>query len=61
MGFVFLLCVFGMYIISKIDHAKGVKANGLEIDASMFKTSRAFTAGALLVGGVIVALYSFFW
>ncbi|MFA6245471.1 MAG: sodium/sugar symporter [Mucilaginibacter sp.] len=61
MGFVFLLCVLGMYIISKIDHAKGVKANGLEIDASMFKTSRAFTAGALLVGGIIVALYSFFW
>jgi SSS family solute:Na+ symporter len=61
MGFVFLLCVLGMFIISKIDHAKGVKANGLEIDASMFKTSRAFTAGALLVGGIIVALYSFFW
>ncbi|MBD1385411.1 sodium/sugar symporter [Mucilaginibacter rigui] len=61
MGFVFLLCVLGMYIISKIDHAKGVKAKGLEIDAAMFKTSRAFTAGALLVGGIIVALYSFFW
>lgn len=61
MGFVFLLCVLGMYIISKIDHAKGVKAKGLEIDASMFKTSRAFTAGALIVGGIIVALYSFFW
>lgn len=61
MGFVFLLCVLGMYIISKIDHANGVKAKGLEIDAAMFKTSRAFTAGALLVGGIIVALYSFFW
>jgi len=61
MGFVFLLCVTGMYIISKIDGSRGVKTNGLEIDASMFKTSRAFTAGALLVGGIIVALYSFFW
>jgi SSS family solute:Na+ symporter len=61
MGFVFVLCVIGMYIISKIDQAKGVATNGLEIDASMFKTSRAFTAGALLVGGIIVALYSFFW
>ncbi|MDB5128978.1 sodium/solute symporter [Mucilaginibacter sp.] len=61
MGFVFLLCVIGMYIISKIDAAKGIKTNGLEIDASMFKTSRAFTAGALIVGGIIVALYSFFW
>lgn len=61
MGFVFVLCVIGMVIISKIDQAKGVKTNGLEIDASMFKTSRAFTAGALIVGGIIVALYSFFW
>lgn len=61
MGFVFAVCVIGMIIISKIDQARGVKANGLEIDASMFKTSRAFTAGALIVGGIIVALYSFFW
>ncbi|OOQ57546.1 sodium:solute symporter family transporter [Mucilaginibacter pedocola] len=61
MGFVFALCVIGMYIISKIDQAKGVVANGLEIDSSMFKTNRAFTAGALLVCGIIVALYSFFW
>jgi SSS family solute:Na+ symporter len=61
MGFVFLLCVIGMYIISKIDQNRGVITNGLEIDASMFKTSRAFTAGALLVGGIIVALYSIFW
>jgi SSS family solute:Na+ symporter len=61
MGFVFLLCVLGMWIISKIDLAKGVKPNGLEIDAAMFKPSRAFTAGALIVGGIIVALYSFFW
>jgi SSS family solute:Na+ symporter len=61
MGFVFLICVLGMYIISKIDAARGTVTNGLEIDASMFKTSRAFTAGALIVGGIIVALYSFFW
>ncbi|QXV66298.1 sodium/solute symporter [Mucilaginibacter sp. 21P] len=61
MGFVFVLCVIGMYIISMIDQAKGVKTKGLEVDASMFKTSRAFTAGAIIVGGIIVALYSFFW
>ncbi|MBK0380475.1 sodium/sugar symporter [Mucilaginibacter segetis] len=61
MGFVFILCVVGMIIISKIDQARGIKTQGLEIDASMFKTSRAFTAGAVLVLGIIVALYSFFW
>lgn len=61
MGFVFLLCVIGMWIISTIDNQRGVKPNGLEIEASMFKTSRAFTAGALIVGGIIVALYTIFW
>jgi SSS family solute:Na+ symporter len=61
MGFVFLICVLGMVIISWIENARGDKANGLEIDASMFKTSRAFTAGALIIGGILVALYSIFW
>lgn len=61
MGFVFLICVLGMFIISMIENARGVKTNGLEIDSSMFKTSRAFTAGALILCGIIVALYSIFW
>lgn len=61
MGFVFLICVVGMYIISMIENAKGDKVHGLEVDASMFKTSRTFTIGALLVGGILVALYSIYW
>ncbi|MEO6151470.1 MAG: sodium/sugar symporter [Mucilaginibacter sp.] len=61
MGFVFAFCVIGMYIISKVDEAKGIKTNGLEIEASMFKTSRAFTAGALIICGLLVALYAVFW
>ncbi|RVU00405.1 sodium transporter [Mucilaginibacter limnophilus] len=61
MGFVFIICVIGMYVISKIDIAKGVKTNGLEIESSMFKTNRAFTAGALIIVAALVALYSIFW
>jgi len=61
MGFVFVICVLGMFIISTIENARGVKTKGLEIDSSMFKTSRAFTAGALILCGIIVALYSIFW
>jgi SSS family solute:Na+ symporter len=61
MGFVFVLCVVGMVIISLIENPKGDKSNGLDIDASMFKPSRAFTAGALIIGGILVALYSIFW
>ena len=61
MGFVFVICVLGMYIISKIETAKGVATNGLEIDSSMFKTNKGFLAGALIIGGILVALYSIFW
>jgi SSS family solute:Na+ symporter len=61
MGFVFLICVVGMYIISMIENADGKKVHGLEVDASMFKTSRGFAVGTLIVGGILVALYSMFW
>jgi SSS family solute:Na+ symporter len=61
MGFVFIICIIGMFIISTIETARGVKTNGLEIDASMFKTSRGFLAGAVIITGIVVALYSIFW
>ncbi|MGY4383709.1 SSS family solute:Na+ symporter [Pedobacter sp. UYP24] len=61
MGFVFLICVVSMFIISKMENRKGVNPKGLEIDRGMFKTSPAFAVGALLICGVIVALYSIFW
>ncbi len=61
MGFVFVFCVIGMVIISLLEHARGVKTHGLEIDASMFKPNQTFTAGAVLVLGIVVALYSVFW
>ncbi|MDB5155862.1 MAG: sodium solute transporter, partial [Mucilaginibacter sp.] len=58
MGFVFLICVVGMYIISMIENASGKKVHGLEVDPSMFKTSRGFAIGTLVIGGALVALYS---
>lgn len=61
MGFVFLICVIVMYFISIYENRKGVKPNGLEVDSSMFKTSPSFTVGALIVLGIIVALYSIYW
>ena len=61
MGFVFVFCVIGMVLISLLEHARGVKTHGLEIDASMFKPNQTFTAGAVLVLGIVVALYSVFW
>ncbi len=61
MGFVFILCIIGMSIITNIDQRRGVKSNGLEIDRSMFKTSPAFMAISLLIIGIIAALYTIFW
>lgn len=61
MGFVFVLCVAGMYIISMIDNKRGVQAKGLEIDRGMFKLNPAFTVGVLIIGGILTALYTIFW
>jgi SSS family solute:Na+ symporter len=61
MAIVFILCVIGMYIISTIETRKGAHPHGLEIDAKMFKTSAGFTVGALIIIGLLVALYTAFW
>ncbi|MGO3804861.1 MAG: sodium/sugar symporter [Sphingobacterium sp.] len=61
MVFVFIICIIGMFIISKIDIARGVVPNGLEVDTKMFKPHTGFIAGALLVILITVALYAFYW
>jgi len=61
MGFDFIFCVVGMYIITMIEYKRGIKTNGLEIDAAMFKPSASFTAISLLITGIIAALYTIFW
>ena len=61
MGFVFLICVIGMYLISIYETQRGVKTNGLDVDKSMFKVSPGFTLGSLIIVAVLAALYTFFW
>ena len=61
MGFVFLICVIGMYFISIYENKKGVKPNGLEIDKSMFKVAPGFLAGSIIIIGILAALYTVFW
>ncbi len=62
MGFVFVICVIMMYIISMFETNKlGARPHGLEVDTKMFKTTNSFAVGALIIVGVLVALYSFFW
>jgi SSS family solute:Na+ symporter len=61
MGFVFVICIVGMIIISLADYARGIKTNGLEVDAKMFKPSNGFIVGALVVIGILTALYTLFY
>jgi SSS family solute:Na+ symporter len=61
MGFVFVICVLFMVLISLYDQKRGVKTKGLEIDSSMFKVNSSFLAGSLLIIGILVALYTVFW
>jgi SSS family solute:Na+ symporter len=61
MGFVFVFCILGMIIISLTENRKSANPKGLEIDSTMFKTTTSFAAGALLIVGVLIALYSVFW
>ena len=61
MGFVFIFAVIGMYIISVLDNKRGIVPNGLEVDTKMFRTDSKFAVGALLITGVIVALYTLYW
>lgn len=61
MGFVFVICVLLMVVISLIDHKRGVKVKGLEVDTRMFKVSNSFAVGTMIVCGLLVALYSIFW
>ncbi len=61
MGFVFLICVIGMYFISIYETKKGIQTNGLEVDKTMFKMSPSFTVGMLIIVSVLAALYTVFW
>ena len=61
MGFVFLICVIGMYCISQYETKKGISTNGLEVDQTLFKMSPSFTVGMMVVLAVLAALYTVFW
>jgi SSS family solute:Na+ symporter len=58
MGWVFLICVAVMFALSLILPNEN---KGLEIDASMFKTSKTFAFGATIVILIIIGLYTYFW
>jgi SSS family solute:Na+ symporter len=50
-----------MVVISLADPKSKDNPKAMEVDVESFKTSTAFAVGALLVTGVLAALYIVFW
>lgn len=61
MGYVFLILTALMVLISLADPKSKDNPKALRVDPALFKTSPTFTLGALLVVGVLAALYIVFW
>ena len=61
MGFVFLISVAAMVVISLYETSRGVKTNGLEVDRSMFKTTRSFAIGSMVIMVILTTLYTVYW
>jgi SSS family solute:Na+ symporter len=61
MGFVFVFCVLGMAVINFVENKRGVVSKGLEVDRSMFRVSKGFTVGALIIVGLLITLYTVYW
>ncbi len=61
MGFVFIICMLVMYLISIYENRNGIIPNALKVDNSMFRTTPGFAVGALFIIGIIVALYGIYW
>lgn len=61
MGFVFLIVVVLMIVVSLLDPKSKDNPKALEIDADMFKPQGSFAVGAVIVCGIIAGLYLYFW
>ncbi|OOG74913.1 sodium/sugar symporter [Algoriphagus sp. A40] len=61
MGYVFLVLAGLMIVISLIEGKGKDHPKSIEINAELFKTSTGFKIGAILISGIIAALYTIFW
>jgi SSS family solute:Na+ symporter len=60
MGVVFLILATLMIVISLLQSGKD-QPNSIELSFDLFKTSRKFNVGALLIVGILAALYIVYW
>lgn len=57
----FVVIVVLMVIISLAGSKKPDAEHQIEVDPSMFRVSRSFAVGAIIITGVLTALYTAFW
>ncbi len=61
MGVVFLIIAALMIGISLVEGKGKDHPNSIDVNADLFKTSTGFKIGAILIVGIIAALYTIFW
>lgn len=60
MGICFIILVILMVIISLIEN-KSADKKAIEIDKTLFKTSQVFNISAVVIFGILAAIYAVFW
>lgn len=61
MGYIFLILAALMIVISLVEGKGKDHPKAIEIDSELFSTSNGFKFGALIIAGIISALYIIFW
>jgi SSS family solute:Na+ symporter len=61
MGYVFLILAILMIVISLVEGKGKDHPKSIEVNAELFRTSTGFKIGAILIAGIIAALYTIFW
>jgi solute:Na+ symporter, SSS family len=61
MGVVFLV-ISALIIVISLYEGKGKDhPKGIEINKELFRTSTSFKIGAIIISGILAALYTVFW
>ena len=61
MSIVFVFLILLMILISVLDRKSKDLSRTIEIDRSMFRISDSFVVGSVVIGGILIALYTVYW
>lgn len=61
MGYVFLICLFIIWLFAQFGKRNNEKEGGLDLNKEMFKTSNGFKIGSVIIIIILVILYSIWW